>query len=122
MAAAAPSATPAQSKTDSRPATAAILQMSSADVSLRNCASGFRAPLRWFFSAIFATARRSSSSSTPYFLEYAGSTIEYIAAAVSVRAVPSLGGRLALVPDQPLSLNLSHPIAMAMSYAPLATA
>src|SRR5579872_436002 len=122
MAAAAPSATPAQSNTDSFPATAAILQMSSAEVSLRNWARGLRAPLRWFFSAIFATTIRNSSTSTPYFFEYAGRIMEYMAAAVSVRAVPSLGGRLAFVPANPVSLNLSQPRAMAMSYAPLATA
>ncbi len=89
--------------------------MSSADVSLRNCASGLRAPFRWFFSAILAAASRSSAASTPYFLAYAGRIIEYIAAAVRVRAVPSLGGRLALVPANPVSLNLSQPMAMAMS-------
>src|ERR1700732_4415385 len=56
--------------------------LSSAETSLRNCASGLRAPFRWFFSAILAVASRSSAGSTPYFLAYAGRIIEYIAAAV----------------------------------------
>ena len=67
MAAAEPSATPAQSNTLRRPATAAMLQMASTLISLRNCARGFLAPLAWFFEAMRATTRRSSSSSTPYF-------------------------------------------------------
>ena len=40
--------------------------MASAEVSRRNWANGLRAPLKWFFSAIFATTYRNSSSSTPY--------------------------------------------------------
>jgi hypothetical protein len=38
-----------------------------------------------------AMTLRISSSSTPYFLAYAGSSSENIAAAVSVRLVPSVG-------------------------------
>ena len=98
MAAAAPSATPAQSKTLSCPATAAISQIASALISRRNCARGFLAPLKWFFSAIFATTIRSSPSSTPYFLAYAGRTRLYIAAAVKVRLVPAVGIGKALRP------------------------
>ena len=66
MAAAAPSATPAQSNTLSIPATAGIAQIRSASTSLRNCARGLRAPLKWFLEAISASTWRSSSVSTPY--------------------------------------------------------
>ncbi len=45
MAAAAPSATPAQSKTPRRPATRGEAQIVSLETSLRNCARGLRAPL-----------------------------------------------------------------------------
>ena len=48
--------------------------------------------------------------------------MENIAAAVRVRAVPSLGGFIALRPWYPLSLTFSAPTAIAMSYAPDATA
>jgi hypothetical protein len=40
-----PSATPAQSNTPRRPATAGMAQMASTSISLRNWASGLRAPL-----------------------------------------------------------------------------
>ena len=56
MAAAAPSATPAQSITESRPATVGISHTSSAETSRRNWARSLRAPLAWFFSAIRAAA------------------------------------------------------------------
>ena len=39
----------------------------------------------------------------------------YIAAAVSVRAVPSFGGRVAGTPWYPASFSFSTPTAMAMS-------
>ena len=64
----------------------------------------------------------SSSSSTPYFFAYAGATMLNIAAAVSVRAVPSFGTGNALSPAYPLSFTFSAPTAIAMSYAPDATA
>src|SRR4051812_33994537 len=98
IAAALPSATPAQSNTDSEPATAGIEQSCSTDISLRNWARELRAPLEWFFEAMRARTVRISSSVTPYFLAYAGAIIEYIAAAVSVRAVPSFGGSQAVRP------------------------
>ena len=55
MAAAAPSATPAQSNTPSRPATRGDAQMVSMDISLRNWARGLRAPLWWFFDEMRAS-------------------------------------------------------------------
>ena len=91
IAAAAPSATPAQSNTERSPATRGMARSCSTLISLRNWASGFLAPLAWFFDAMRASTRLSSSRSTPYFWAYAGTTIENIAAAVRVRAVPSLG-------------------------------
>ena len=115
MAAAEPSATPAQSMTDSWPATAAILQIASTSISRRYMARGLRAPLWWFFDAIRATVRRSSSLSTPYFSAYAGNTRLNIAAAVRVRFVPSLGIGNALRPWNPESFTFSTPRAIAVS-------
>ena len=68
MAAAAPSATPAQSNTPRRPATRGEAQMVSVETSLRNWARGFLAPFWWFFHEIRASTSVSSSSPTPYFL------------------------------------------------------
>src|SRR5215472_9961073 len=98
MAAAAPSATPAQSNTDSPPATFGMAQSLSTEYSLRNCARGLRAPLWWFFDATRASAVFMSPLGTPYLFAYAGATIENIAAAVTVRAVPSPGTGNALRP------------------------
>ena len=98
------------------------MQIVSIDTSRRNCARELRAPLWWFFQATCAIASRILSASTPYFAAYAGATIENIAAAVSVRPVPSFGGGTALSPWKPPSLVFSTPIAIAVSYAPDATA
>ncbi len=48
--------------------------------------------------------------------------MEYMAAAVTLRLVPSLGTGAALAPWYPESFSFSTPMAMATSYAPLATA
>ena len=122
MAAAAPSATPEQSNTPRVPATFGEAQIVSIETSRWNCARRLRAPLKWFFHATWAIASRSLSGSTPNFCAYAGATIENIAAAVSVRSVPSLGGFTAASPWYPASFVFSTPIAMATSYAPDATA
>ena len=68
MAAAAPSATPAQSNTPRGPATRGEAQMVSVVTALRNWALGLRAPFWWFFQEIRARTWVSSSSPTPYFL------------------------------------------------------
>ena len=67
MAAAAPSATPAQSNTPRVPASRGEARTVSFVISLRNCALGLRAPLKWFFTAIDARTSAMVSSSTPYF-------------------------------------------------------
>ena len=72
--------------------------MVSVETSLRNWARGLRAPFWWFFQEMRASTSVSSSSLTPYFFPYAGATMENIAAAVSVRAVPSFGIGKALSP------------------------
>ncbi len=115
IAAAEPSATPAQSKTRRSPAISGELQIVSIETSRRNWAREFRAPLRWFFQATWAIASRILSASTPYFAAYAGATIENIAAAVRVRPVPSFGGGTALRPWNPPSFVFSTPIAIAVS-------
>ena len=92
IAAALPSATPEQSNTRSVPAISGALQIVSIDTSLRNCARSLRAPFWWFFHEMRASTSRICSSLTPYFLPYAGAHIANIAAAVSVRFVPSCGG------------------------------
>jgi hypothetical protein len=56
-----------------------------------------------------------SVSSTPYRFAYAGATMLNIAAAVSVRAVPSPGTGNALSPAYPLSFTFSAPTAIATS-------
>jgi hypothetical protein len=43
-----------------------MAQIWSTDISRRNWARSFRAPLWWFFEAMRARTRRSSSGSTPY--------------------------------------------------------
>jgi hypothetical protein len=90
---AAPSETPEQSKTPRRPATSGEAAIFSLATSLRNCARSFFAPLAWFFQATWVIASRMSSGSTPYFLQYAGSSSENAAGAVMVSsgAVPSPG-------------------------------
>ncbi len=65
MAAADPSDTPEQSKMPSMPAIDGALAIVSGDTSLRNCARGLRAPLKWFFQAMWVSAFFSSASSTP---------------------------------------------------------
>ena len=40
--------------------------MVSIETSLRNCARGFTAPLRWFFQAMRVMTSFISSGSTPY--------------------------------------------------------
>ena len=65
MAAAAPSATPAQSNTERQPATSGMARICSTDISRRNCARGLRAPLWWFFDAMRASTALSSSIGTP---------------------------------------------------------
>ena len=67
MAAAAPSATPAQSKTPSVPASRGEPSACSLVISRRNWARGLRAPLWWFFTAMEASTSAMVSSSTPYF-------------------------------------------------------
>ena len=67
-AAAEPSLTPEQSKIPSGPATRGEQAMVSFGTSLRNCALGLRAPLRWFFHAMRVRTSFISASSTPYFL------------------------------------------------------
>ena len=57
----------------------------------------------------------SSSLSTPNFFAYAGTIIEYMAAAVSVRTVPSFGGWMPVRPWRPLSFTFSTPTVMATS-------
>jgi len=87
-----PSETPEQSNTPSRPATfPAPAAIFSFDTSARNCARGFFAPLAWFFQATWVIASRMSCWSTPYFLQYAGSSSENAAGAVWVASgsVPS---------------------------------
>src|SRR6476469_5591343 len=91
-AAAEPSLTPEQSKMPSMPATDGDLQIVSIGTSFRNCAFGFFAPFLWFFHAMRASTFFSSSSSTPYFLAYAGASSENVAGAVMLESVPSLGG------------------------------
>src|SRR2546423_2870005 len=110
-AAALPSLTPLQSKIPRGPATRGELQMTSFDTSLRNCARGFSAPLRWFFHAMRVRTSFSSASSTPYFLQYAGASNENIAGAVIDADVPSLGGPLPVSPENPESFNFSTPTA-----------
>ena len=66
MAAAEPSATPAQSNTLSRPATGGMAQIWSTLISRRNWARGLRAPLKWFLEAMRARVRFRSSIGTPY--------------------------------------------------------
>ena len=68
MAAAEPSLTPEQSKMPSGPATSGEQAMVSFGTSLRNCARGLSAPLRWFFHAMRVRTSFISASSTPYFL------------------------------------------------------
>ena len=91
------------------------MQIVSIETSRRNCARGLRAPLAWFFHATWAIASRSFSMSTPNFSAYAGATIENIAAAVSVRPVPSFGGGTAARPWYPPSFVFSPPTAIATS-------
>src|SRR5262245_25112780 len=99
MAAAAPSLTPEQSKTPSMPATGGEPQMVSIGTSLRNCAFGFLAPLRWFFHAMRASTCLSCVSSTPYLLAYAGASSENVAGAVMLDTVPSFGGLERMRPE-----------------------
>ena len=68
IAAAEPSLTPEQSKMPSGPATSGLQAIVSFGTSLRNCARGLSAPLRWFFHAMRVSTSFISSSSTPYFL------------------------------------------------------
>src|SRR5882757_11122226 len=91
---AAPSDTPEQSKTPSRPATLTALSIASRDTGERYCALGFREPLSWFFHATWVMASRISSGCTPCLAQYAGSSSENAAGAVidNSGAVPSLGG------------------------------
>src|SRR4029450_4306514 len=69
---------------------------------------------------MWARTSRIVASSTPYFLPYAGTHIAYIAAAVSVRSVPSLGGRPAAParPWDPPAFTFSPPIAIATAQRP----
>ena len=67
MAAAAPSATPAQSKTPRLPARRGDASTASLVISRRNWARGLRAPLWWFFTAMEASTSPMVASSTPYF-------------------------------------------------------
>src|SRR3954463_14952773 len=121
-AAAEPSDTPEQSKMPSGPAMSGLLQMVSFETSLRNCARGLRAPLKWFFHAMRVRTFFISASSTPYFLAYAGASNENDAGAVSAACVPSSAGLDTTSPEYPESLSFSTPIAMTTSYAPDATA
>ena len=66
IAAAEPSLTPLQSNTPSSPATRGARPIVSSDTSLRNCARGFTAPLRWFFHAMRLITSFISSVDTPY--------------------------------------------------------
>src|SRR5262249_37394623 len=91
-AAAAPSLTPRQAKRPRIAAPAGGLDMGSVGASLRNCAFAFFAPFLWFFQAMRASTCFSWSSSTPYFLAYAGARSENVAGAVMLELVPSLGG------------------------------
>src|SRR5215207_5603611 len=91
IAAAEPSLTPEQSKMPSGPATSGLQAIVSLGTSLRNCARGLRAPLRWFFQAIRVRTSFISSVSTPYLLAYAGARRLNDAGAVRVGSVPSLG-------------------------------
>src|SRR3954468_8716347 len=122
MAAAEPSLTPEQSKMPSGPATRGEHAIVSFDTSLRNCARGFSAPLRWFFHAMRVSTSLNSSASTPHFLQYAGPSRLNSAGALSAGAVPSLGGDAPVRPEKPLSLSFSTPVAITTSNAPDAIA
>jgi hypothetical protein len=63
--------------------------MTSFDTSARNCARGFRAPLKWFFHAMRVRTSFISSFDTPNFSRYAGASSEKIAGAVIAADVPS---------------------------------
>src|SRR5436305_3486583 len=117
-----PSETPEQSKMPSCPAMSGDAQMTSFGTSLRNCARGLRAPLKWFFHAIRVRTSFISSSDTSYFLRYAGASSENIAGAVSDTLVPSCGATAPTRPEKPESFSFSTPTAITMSYAPEATA
>src|SRR5438093_11240669 len=121
MAAAEPSLTPEQSKMPRLPAMIGEQAIVSFDTSRRNWARGLRAPLWWFFQAMRVRTSLISSSSTPYFLQYAGTRRLKSAGAVSSAPVPSDAGRLATRAGQPESLSFSTPLAMALSEAPDAT-
>src|SRR5262249_45854168 len=99
---AAPSETPEQSKMPRLPAMIGEQAIVSFETSLRNCARGFSAPLRWFFHAIRVSTSLNSSASTPYFLQYAGPRRLNRAGALSSGAVPSLGGDAPVSPEKPL--------------------
>src|SRR5215217_522531 len=114
---AAPSETPEQSNTPSRPATLAALSIVSTETGERNCALGFREPLSWFFHATWVMAARISSGCTPCLAQYAGSSSENAAGAVIDNSgdVPSLGGSLRIRPEKPESLSFSTPTAITTS-------
>src|SRR5437763_11194282 len=86
-----PSETPEQSKMPSCPAISGEAQMTSFGTSLRNCARGLRAPLKWFFHAMRVRTSFISFSDTSYFLLYAVVRSENIAVAVRDTLVPSCG-------------------------------
>src|SRR4030095_6724938 len=108
-AAAEPSLTPEQSKMPSMPATDGDLQIVSIGTSFRNWAFGFLAPFLWFFHAMRARTCFSWSSSTPYFLAYAGASSENIAGAVMLESVPSFGGLDMMRPGAAEALTFSTP-------------
>ncbi len=92
------------------------------DTARRKCARGFSAPLAWFFHAIRSSTSRSVPSARPYLCPYAWASRLKAAGAVRSGSVPSPGTAGAESPDMPESLSFSTPTAIAVSYAPLATA
>src|SRR5262249_59819174 len=107
-----------QSTLPSMPASGGDLQIVSIGSSLRNCAFGFLAPLRWFFQAMRASTCFSSASSTPYFFAYAGASRENVAGAVMLESVPSFGGVDPVRPEDPQPFTLSNPLATLGPSAP----